>query len=187
MLAGIFVYCVSFAPVVWTLTKALPQREALAHKTGSQEDAKKSEWEFATNWSLPPEEILEFCAAGIFGWQTGDPNVPYWGRTGRTLGWEQHHRGLMSLRQNAHYLGLLQWVFAIYAIAWAIRAGRRAATEDRQGASGKGHGVENTDRRTEPALRPAPLAFSQCSVSSLQPSVSSLAGRIFSSGARWCW
>jgi hypothetical protein len=127
LLAGAFVCCVSVGPASWIVTRSLPERRALAHAVSASPEAKASEWEFATNWSLPPEEFLEFVAPGVYGWQTGDPKLPYWGRTGRALGWDQHHRGLMSLRQNAHYLGLLGWIFGLYAVAWA--AGRRRRTD----------------------------------------------------------
>lgn len=122
LLAGILLFCVSLSSVIFALTVVLPHREALASVVGTTRDPEQDKWEFATNWSLPPEEILEFVAPCVFGIQTGDSRGPYWGRLGRTLGWEQHHQGLMNLRGHTVYLGVIQIVFAIYAVVWALRS-----------------------------------------------------------------
>lgn len=87
--------------------------------------AKTDQWEFATNWSLPPEEVVEFVAPGVFGLETGSPRGPYWGRVGRTLGWEDTRRGLMNLKQHTVYMGVLQLIFGVYAVFWAVRTRRR--------------------------------------------------------------
>jgi len=86
---------------------------------------KKAEWIFATNWSLPPEEVLEFVAPCVYGIETADRRGPYWGRLGRTLGWEEHKQGLMNLRQHTVYMGAIQLMFALLAVVWVSR--RRTA------------------------------------------------------------
>jgi len=43
----------------------------------------QQKWDWATQWSLPPEEILDFFVPGVFGWKTGDKEAPYWGRLGK--------------------------------------------------------------------------------------------------------
>jgi hypothetical protein len=113
----------------------IPQREAMTQTTGPAVAQEENKWEFATNWSLPPEEILEFFAPSVFGIQTGDPRAPYWGRLGRTLGWEKHHRGLMNLRQHTVYLGVIQLVFALFAVAavfwrWMNRDAKRPEPDE---------------------------------------------------------
>jgi len=155
ILAAVMLVCVSLASIVPMLRTTLPARNAAVIGSGkAQESSSAAKYEFATNWSLPPEEILEFFVAGVFGWQTGDSKVPYWGKTGRTLGWETHHRGLMNLRQNSHYLGLLQWIFALFAIAWAIRYRKYVAssnTADAPGNTGTSANLtpDETGRRTD--------------------------------------
>ena len=75
------------------------------------EAAKAQEkWIFATNWSLPPEETIEFIAPSIFGTWTGDRNHPYWGRLGRSAGWDAAHPdrgGFFNFRQHIVYLGAI--------------------------------------------------------------------------------
>ena len=43
----------------------------------------KAKWDFCTQWSVPPDEILDFVAPGYMGWRSGEPEGPYWGRTGQ--------------------------------------------------------------------------------------------------------
>ena len=119
--AGCFAFAAASIWVQNMVQTVLPSRMHMAETAGAVEEKVENKWEFATNWSLPPEELLEFVAPGVFGWQTVDPRAPYWGRLGRTLGWETHHRGLMNLRQHTVYLGVVSIVFAAYAVAWAFR------------------------------------------------------------------
>ena len=93
----------------------------------------QARWIFATNWSLHPEEIVEFVAPCLFGTQSGDPRAPYWGKLGRTLGWEQHRQGFANFRQHAIYLGGLQLLLAAFAIGCWVRR-RQSAVGSQQSA-----------------------------------------------------
>ena len=93
----------------------------------------QARWIFATNWSLHPEEIVEFVAPCLFGTQSGDPQAPYWGKLGRTLGWEQHRQGFANFRQHAIYLGGLQLLLAAFAIGCWVRR-RQSAVGSQQSA-----------------------------------------------------
>ncbi len=127
----------SFGSVRHIFTVFLPHREGqIAQSSGRREaggegeedvaDDPAARWIFATNWSLPPEEILEFAAPCVLGRQSGDPQAPYWGRLGRTWGWERHGQGFANFRQHAVYLGGLQLMLAAFATgAWATRRRRR--------------------------------------------------------------
>ncbi len=113
-------------------------------------EAPERKWEFATNWSLPPEEIIEFVAPGIFGNETGDPKAPYWGRMGQTLGWPQSRQGLANLRQHTVYLGAVQLCLAVLGIVFAVRRRRGVG------------GIERTTGQESSAVgepRPAEVFF----------------------------
>lgn len=129
-LAGVCVFAVAGPMILSLRGSALVQREAVTGKTPEEK------WEFATNWSMPPEEILEFIAPCVYGAETRDPKAPYWGRLGRTSGWMRHKRGLMNLRGHTVYLGPLQLVLGGLALAAAIATLlRRRRTEERAPAS----------------------------------------------------
>jgi len=131
---GVVIALLAFAAVTPSFfmnffQSALPAREAVRGETP------EDKWEFATNWSMPPEEILELVAPCVYGIQTGDPKGPYWGRLGRTLGWEPGQRGLMNLKQHTLYLGVIPLLFGLYAFAGALRRRRRNGSPEEDAAA----------------------------------------------------
>lgn len=88
-------------------------------KTGAANDADRhSRWIFATNWSLPPEDMLEFVVPGVFGNESMQPPYPYWGRLGRPAD-EVFQKGRMmpNYRQHTVYLGLVSVLLAFLGVA----------------------------------------------------------------------
>ena len=61
------------------------------------------------------------------GWRTGEPEGPYWGRTGRSAGWETTHNGFMNFRLESVYIGILPLIFAVYAIFTYVGSKNRRA------------------------------------------------------------
>lgn len=108
-----------------TLLSTLAERQETVAKSGpaqgsadaatDKEDA-DAKWIFTTNWSLPPDETLEFVAPAVMGRQTTDPDLPYWGRLGRTWKWEDTHQGFMNFRQHLVYIGAIPLFLALLAM-----------------------------------------------------------------------
>lgn len=93
------------------------------------EENPQAKWEFATQWSWPPEESIAFIAPGYTGWRSGEPDGPYWGRMGRSAEWESTRQGFMNFKLENTYLGLLPVLFALFAVfSWRRRAEFRADT-----------------------------------------------------------
>ena len=88
------------------------------------EDNPQAKWEFCTQWSVPPDESIEFVAPGYMGWRSGEPEGPYWGRTGRSAGWEQTGQGFMNFRLEGIYVGAIPVALALFAVAAAVWGGR---------------------------------------------------------------
>ncbi len=61
-------------------------------------ESPENKWDWHAQWSFAPEEVFELVAPGFFGWQTGYPDQPYWGRVGQTEGWEKTHLGFRDFR-----------------------------------------------------------------------------------------
>ena len=78
----------------------------------------RDQWEFATQWSWPPEESIDFIAPGYMGWRSGEVEGPYWGGMGRSAGWEKTGQGFMNFKLENQYLGAIPVIFALFAI-WA--------------------------------------------------------------------
>ncbi|PID56528.1 hypothetical protein CSB45_10900 [candidate division KSB3 bacterium] len=73
------------------------------------ERAEGVSYEFATSWSMPPEELATYLIPGMFGFRRlnhyeDEHIVPYWGR--------------MPFTQTGHYLGLLPLLFMHLALCF---------------------------------------------------------------------
>ena len=78
-------------------------------------------WAYTTQWSQPPEESLDFIAPGWTGWRSGEATGPYWGRMGRSEGWETTRQGFMNFKLENVYVGVLPLLFALMGLAAAFR------------------------------------------------------------------
>lgn len=87
-----------------------------------QTESPQEKWEYMTQWSWPPEETISFIAPGYTGWKTGDPEGPYYGRMGRSAGWEQTGQGYMNFQLDSLYLGFIPIAFALFAVFAARRS-----------------------------------------------------------------
>ncbi|MBQ6103204.1 MAG: hypothetical protein IJL06_05975, partial [Kiritimatiellae bacterium] len=117
--------------------------EVSAEKADADPEAAKAaareRWIFATNWSLPPEDLAEFVAPDVHGFDTGHAPAPYWGGIGRSEEWEKTGQGFPNFRQHSIYLGALGVALALFAVVGACfdlrpraRSGaERDAAEDR--------------------------------------------------------
>lgn len=85
---------------------------------------KQERWIFSTNWSLPPEDALEFIVPGIFGDTSFQPPYPYWGRLGQPADF-QKGRMMPNYRQHSVYMGGITILLALIGLlGW--RCARRA-------------------------------------------------------------
>ena len=151
----------TFAPM--TLTAALmvlpvflsQSRLNLSNVAATDTERPLEKWNFCTQWSWPPDETIDFVAPGYMGWRTGEPDGPYWGQMGRSAGWEQTRQGFMNFKLENQYLGVMPIVFAMFAVAWALRgSGFRVQGLDGEGGrrsvegGGDGRSTTPTHPRT---------------------------------------
>jgi hypothetical protein len=85
----------------------------------------QAKWEFSTQWSWPPEESVDFIAPGYMGWRSGEPEGPYWGRMGRSAGWEQTKQGFQNFKLESQYLGSIPVALALLAACGAWLAWKK--------------------------------------------------------------
>ncbi len=81
-------------------------------------------WAYITQWSQPPGESLDFIAPGWTGWRSGDGKGPYWGKMGRSEGFEQTRQGFMNFKLENVYVGAVPLLFALLGLAEAFRRRR---------------------------------------------------------------
>lgn len=89
------------------------------------DESPAAQWDFVTQWSWPPEETIDFIAPGYTGWRSGEPAGPYWGRMGRSAGWEQTKQGFQNFKLENVYLGAIPVALACFALLGAVMAWRR--------------------------------------------------------------
>lgn len=97
-----------------------------AQSSNGEPEEGQAKWEFCTQWSVPPDETIDLIAPNYFGIRSGEPAGPYWGRTGRSAGWEATRQGFMNFRLESIYVGAIPVLAALFAVAWAL-AGRGGA------------------------------------------------------------
>jgi len=88
----------------------------------------EARWIFTTNWSMPPEDTLEFFIPRIhgdtscpmtlqLGRAAGKDVKPYTGRLGRPLNAKQG-----SYRQHSLYVGFVTCILALIGCVWGVRS-----------------------------------------------------------------
>lgn len=92
----------------------------------TQVQTPKEKWDYVTQWSFPPEESIAFIAPGYTGWRSGEPAGPYWGRMGRSAGWEQTKQGFQNFKLENMYIGIIPISFALFALFSCRRSKHRA-------------------------------------------------------------
>lgn len=90
-----------------------------------QTENPSDKWDYITQWSWPPEESIAFIAPGYTGWRSGEPEGPYYGRMGRSPGWEQTHQGFMNFQLDSLYIGFIPIAFALFALFASRRSTHR--------------------------------------------------------------
>lgn len=90
-----------------------------------QTETAQEKWDYITQWSWPPEESMAFIAPGYTGWRTGEPEGPYYGRMGRSAGWEKTRQGYMNFQLESAYIGLIPFAFALFALYSCRRSPHR--------------------------------------------------------------
>ncbi len=83
-----------------------------------------SQWDWATQWSLPKTETLGLVVPGLFGFRTDTPEGgAYWGTVGRDVAWDQYDKngrqgpapaGFARYTGGGIYSGVLVVVLAVW-------------------------------------------------------------------------
>lgn len=83
-------------------------------QAADEQAARQELWEYCTQWSLPPFETLEWIAPGYFGWRSGEPTGPYWGKLGRSAGFETTGQGFPNFKLETFYKGAIPVLLCLF-------------------------------------------------------------------------
>lgn len=97
--------------------------------TDKPPESKQQVWEYVTQWSWPPEETIEWLAPGYFGWRSGEPSGPYWGRLGRSEGWDTTRQGFPNFKLETLYIGGIPIALALLGMVIGFKSKGRARTD----------------------------------------------------------
>lgn len=135
LLAALVFFLIGTPSFVDAFTNALSGRDKQieeaaksAHGDVNKKDDGQARWEFVTNWSLPPEDTLEFFMPRIhgdtscpmtlaLGQRAGTGVKPYTGRLGRPL-----NAPSGNYRQHSLYVGLVTCLLACAGLFFGIRS-----------------------------------------------------------------
>ncbi len=77
-------------------------------------------WHWATQWSWPPAETVDFIAPGYFGLRSGEPSGEYWGEMGRSPEYAKTGQGFRNFKLESQYLGMLPVGLALLGLVLAF-------------------------------------------------------------------
>ena len=108
-----------------------------APDAGKAKAADEARWIFVTNWSMPPEDTLEFLVPRVrgdtscpmtmqLGRSAGRDVRPYTGRLGRPLGAPSG-----NYRQHSLYVGFVTCLLALFGVLAGVRRFRSRSSADR--------------------------------------------------------
>lgn len=86
-------------------------------------ESREERYAWATQWSVPPEEMWNMISGSYFGRSTRSAESPYWGRMGRDANWEQTRQGFRNFCMCGWHLGVVPGIFLLALIVLALHRG----------------------------------------------------------------
>jgi hypothetical protein len=123
VVAGVLVVLMSYQALFANLVKqvAADKSATSLEDTTGQSMSSEEKWFWATQWSVPPVEMIDTAVPGFFGWGSSDPVNPYRGRIGQTEGWMTHRQGMPNLNDVCQYLGAITLFGLLMALVFRWR------------------------------------------------------------------
>jgi hypothetical protein len=122
-----FVLYVAFSVLLaWQMISVMFATQIQGVTQGSGESP-ESRYAWATQWSIPPAESWNIVSGNYFGSSMRSETSPYWGRLGRSEGWEQTKQGVRNFSMTGWHLGVVPCILLIGLFVYMFRAGRSGA------------------------------------------------------------
>lgn len=111
------------------------RNSSAAEEKNSAEEERRKRYVFCTNWSLPPDETLEFIVPGVNG-GSSDPRISPVGRYSGRIGMQVSPGRWVPYRQHSLYMGFITVCLALCGVACVFRKRRRSVGEVQIAAEG---------------------------------------------------
>ena len=79
-------------------------------------------WNYVTQWSMVPNELLDLIALGWSGWSSFHPSEPYWGKIGQSPEYSETGKGFKNFRLDNSYIGVIPIGFAVLSCFYGWRS-----------------------------------------------------------------
>lgn len=120
-IAGKFaLYVVISGLLAWQVIHVMFATQIHGVSQGRPDDP-RAQYAWATQWSLPVEETWNLVSGTYFGASVQSPQAPYWGRIGRSEGWEASRQGTRNFALTGYAIGAVPAVLLMIFLAWLFR------------------------------------------------------------------
>ena len=94
-------------------------------------ESPEARYAWATQWSIPPAESWNIVSGNYFGSSMRSETSPYWGRLGRSEGWEQTKPGTRNFSMTGWHLGTVACILLLGLFVFTLRGGFKNANWSR--------------------------------------------------------
>lgn len=92
----------------------------IAGVSQGSEETPTARYAWATQWSIPPAELWNTISGSHFGTTMRSENTPYWGRVGRSEGWEKTKQGFRNFSGAGWHLGVIPSILLLALPVWML-------------------------------------------------------------------
>lgn len=115
------VYVAVCALIGWQAITAVIGLQIKGVTQGGTTESPESRFAWATQWSVPPSETWNIVSGSYFGASMRSESHPYWGRLGRSEGWETTRQGFRNFAMTGYHLGVVPCILLIALFIYWVR------------------------------------------------------------------
>ena len=97
--------------------------------TQGSEESPEARYAWATQWSIPPAELWNTVSGSYFGTTMRSESTPYWGRTGRSEGWETTRQGFRNFNLTGWHLGVIPCILLLSLPMWMFFSRKSSSSQ----------------------------------------------------------
>jgi len=114
----------------WQTILSIVGTQITGVKQGMEEQP-EARYAWATQWSIPPAETWNIVSGSYFGMSMRSEQYPYWGRMGRSEGWETTRQGFRNFNMTGWHLGVVPCILLVALFIFMFRTRRTKEPETR--------------------------------------------------------
>jgi hypothetical protein len=105
------------AGVAWPVLLSITRTAIIDVQETVEAASPEQRYEWTTQWSHAPEELITNLVPGFFGWRNGSDEGPYWGRIGQSAEWPETQQGFRNFALANYSLGTVGTILVVAGFA----------------------------------------------------------------------